>query len=131
MIRRRRGRPLPPFVYTETTSQQASLARRQQAAQIEMWAFDQMPPRLRSEVAGSALGLNAQNLVSDMRALGPRYGLSEAEMARFMVGHLAELENEKIAAFARAYQARYRAPFPHVAAGASVLRPRNAKGSPT
>jgi hypothetical protein len=101
------------------------MAERKLDAEREMWAYDQMPPALRRAIAGSATRLHTSALLADYEDLPRRTRFTRAQVAQVMVENMADLEEQMIREFARKFEARHGWPYPHAAAQASVLRPRN------
>jgi hypothetical protein len=127
-VKRRRAAQLRDVVLRPATARETKvMVERKLEAEREMWAFDLMPPNLRRAIADSATGLHASRLLADYEDLPRRFPITRAQVAQIMVENLAELEERNIRDFAERFERRYGWPYPHVAAGASVLRRRNEK----
>jgi hypothetical protein len=87
----------------------------------DMAAFDALPARLRRAVAGAPYP-------PDARALGELIfglrlaGYSQAAAVEMVLHALPAAEADNLARFAAAYERRHGAPYPHLAAGATLLR---------
>jgi hypothetical protein len=87
---------------------------------VEMAFFDALLPRVRQAVASLAVGINVRNLAAVLNSQGA-WPVWPAVENGVIIG-LAGIESQSIAAMARDYQAACGFAYPHVAAGASVLR---------
>lgn len=91
------------------------------ALAASMAAFDALPARLRQTVAFAPYPPDPRALLSlvfDLRSAGYAQDLAVDLVIQAMPG--AEADN--LARFAAAYQRRHGAPYPHLAAGATLMR---------
>lgn len=88
----------------------------------DRWAaFDALPPAIRRHLHEHAYDPWAENALALWRSFRRQAGCPRRAERR-MLRHMRDCEAQELADFAAAWQARHRTPYPHLAAGASVLR---------
>lgn len=84
-------------------------------------AFDALPPAIRRRLHEHAYDPWAVNALELWRLIRRRTGCPH-RAARRLLWYIRDCEARELAAFAAAWRARHGTAYPHVAAGASVLR---------